>query len=93
LKNIANLHLLGADGRYLPFKNEAFLLVTSRLAPHSIKEAYRTLKKNGLLLLVEPKIAENCRDSKGYFVIYNNGVSNEPFWESQGQTLRDRKNC
>jgi len=42
-----NIHLLIADGRYLPFKNEAFWLVTSRLAPHSIKEAYRVLKKNG----------------------------------------------
>ena len=47
LKNIANIHLLRADGRYLPFKNEVFWLVTSRLAPHSIKEAYRVLKKNG----------------------------------------------
>ena len=45
-KNV-NIHLLVADGRRLPFKNEAFWLVISRLAPHSIKEVYRVLRKNG----------------------------------------------
>ena len=49
-KNISkygNVHLLRADGYNLPFKDSSFNEVIVRLAPHSIREAYRVLKENG----------------------------------------------
>ena len=42
-----NIHILRADSYNLPFRDEVFDDVIVRLAPHSIKEAYRVLKKGG----------------------------------------------
>jgi ubiquinone/menaquinone biosynthesis C-methylase UbiE len=42
-----NIHILRADGHNLPFKDLSFDGVIVRLAPHSIREAYRVLKHRG----------------------------------------------
>lgn len=39
------IHVLRADGHNLPFRDSVFDEVIVRLAPHSIKEAYRVLKE------------------------------------------------
>ena len=69
-----------ADARKLPFKNNSldFIVTFVGLAYISgygnklavLKEAYRTLKRDGLMLLVEPEIPEECQDYMKYFVIY-----------------------
>ena len=42
-----NIHFLRADGYNLPFKDSSFDEIIVRLAPHSLREVYRTLKKGG----------------------------------------------
>ena len=47
----SRIHVLKADGYHLPFVDSSFDLAVTRLAPHSIKEAYRVLKKGGWYIL------------------------------------------
>jgi ubiquinone/menaquinone biosynthesis C-methylase UbiE len=42
-----NVGLVAADGLELPFPDEAFDIIITRLAEYSPKEAYRVLKKGG----------------------------------------------
>ena len=44
---VESIHILRADGYSLPFRESAFDEVIVRLAPHSIREAYRVLKRGG----------------------------------------------
>ncbi|HEY2422240.1 MAG TPA: class I SAM-dependent methyltransferase [Neobacillus sp.] len=60
-----NVEFIQGDAENLPFSNEAFDLVTCRIAPHHfpnvnkfIEEAYRVLKSNGQLLLDDNVVPE-----------------------------------
>ena len=84
VKEKAYAQWICADARKLPFKDNSIEFVITFIGLAYIhgrenklkvlKEAYRTLKNDGSLLLAEPKIAENCRDYMGYFVVYKKGV-------------------
>lgn len=45
------IHIVRADGYHPPFKDQCFKMVIIRLAPHSIAEAHRVLKKDGCYIL------------------------------------------
>ena len=60
-----NVRFLKADAENLPFSNEAFDIVTCRIAPHHfpnvnqfIEEVYRVLKPNGQFLLDDNVVPE-----------------------------------
>ena len=84
IRNEAYAQWVCADARKLPFKNNSldFIITFVGLAYISgyedklavLKEAYRALKRDGLILLVEPEIPEECQDYMKYFVIYKNGT-------------------
>jgi len=46
-KEFGNVAVVRGDGYKLPFKDSSFDVVTIRLAPHSIIEAHRVLKRGG----------------------------------------------
>ena len=48
---VKNIFIVRADGYNLPFRDFCFAEVIIRLAPHSIKEAYRVLKTDGWYIL------------------------------------------
>jgi len=72
-----------ADARNLPFRNDLldFVITFVGLAYINgnkdkfavLKEAYRVLKENGLILLIEPEIVD-CQDYMKYFVIHKDGI-------------------
>jgi len=84
IKDGATAQWICADARKLPFKNNSldFIVTFVGLAYISgyenklavLKEVYRALKKDGLILLVEPEIPEECQDYMKYFVIYKGGT-------------------
>ena len=84
IKDGATAQWICADARKLPFKNNSldFIVTFVGLAYISgyenklavLKEAHRALKRDGLILLVEPEIPEECQDYMKYFVIYKSGT-------------------
>jgi SAM-dependent methyltransferase len=57
---VAGVHVLGADGRALPFRDESFGVVTCRLAAHRfpeplpvLRQVARVLRRGGSFLLVD----------------------------------------
>ncbi|MFJ5715353.1 class I SAM-dependent methyltransferase [Neobacillus sp. NPDC093127] len=69
-----NVEFKQADAEQLPFVNEAFAIVTCRIAPHHfpnvnkfVEEVYRVLKSNGQFLLDDNVVPEN----DDYDLFYN----------------------
>jgi len=83
LKDGAFAQWICADARDLPLKPNSIDLIFTFVGLayisgdinkiRALKEAYRVLKKNGLMLLIEPEILENCHDYAQYFIIYKYG--------------------
>jgi ubiquinone/menaquinone biosynthesis C-methylase UbiE len=90
--DLTNVEFEVADARSLPFNNETFDVVISRRGPVTagkefLKEAYRVLKKNGILL--EITIGE--RDKENIKMIFKRGQNYDCLIKGIREAERKRK--
>ena len=65
-RNVSNIKFVMSDAENLAFPNDAFDIITCRVAPHHflnlnkfVKEMYRVLKKNGKVVMVDTWVPDD----------------------------------
>lgn len=91
-----------ADARNLPLKPNSIDLIFTFVGLayiigdinkiKTLREAHQVLKKNGLMLLIEPEISEKCHEYVQYFIVYKNGEKvNEAILGVAGKNIAQSK--